>query len=172
MYSKTEQNWALYIFSDRLYSEQFFLTLRCLDNIQIFSIPVKLEFLYFIRECTLRWCIYSETQQNKALYIFCNKLYSEPISFNHGAPRYYLYIFRFAYNLDFCILNERAYGVGVYTPKQSRKGHCIFFLTDYIKRHFLFTLERLDNIQIFFDSLKYRISIFYMREHMELVYIL
>ena len=73
-----------------------------------------------------------------ALYIFSIRLYSEPISFNFGAPRYYLYIFRFAYNLDFCILIERAYGVGVYTPKQTRKGHCIFFLTDYVQRKFAF----------------------------------
>ena len=35
----------------------------------------------------------------------------------------------------------------------------------------LLTLGCLDNIYIFFYLLKYRISVFYMREHTELVYI-
>ena len=30
----------------------------------------------------------------------------------------------------------RAVGVGVYTPKKGRIGHCIFFLTDYIPKNF------------------------------------
>ena len=72
----------------------------------------------------------------------------------------------------FGILNERAYGVGVYTPKQSRIGHCIFFLTDYIQSNFAFTLGGLDNIEVSFYSRIFRISVFYMREHTELVYIL
>ena len=50
-----------------------------------------------------------------ALYIFSNRLYTEPFSFNFGAPRYYL---------------------------------------------------------DFFESGKIRISVFYMRENIELVYIL
>ena len=60
----------------------------------------------------------------------------------------------------------RAYGIGVYTPKQSRIGHCIFFLTDFIQSNSLVnngvTREYLD----IFDSGKIRISVFYMREHM------
>ena len=36
----------------------------------------------------------------------------------------------------------------------------------------LLTLGCLDNIQNIFDSLKYKISVFYMREHMKLVHIL
>ena len=36
----------------------------------------------------------------------------------------------------------------------------------------ILTLGCIDNMDIFFDSLKYRIPVFYMREHMELVYIL
>ena len=58
---------------------------------------------------------YTKSESNKALYIFSNRLYSEPFSFNFGATRYYL---------------------------------------------------------DFFDSRKIRNSIFYMREHIELVYIL
>ena len=50
------------------------------------------------------------------------------------------------------MLHERAYGVRVYTPKQSTIGHCIFFLTDYIQSQFLLTLGRLHIIYIFFDS--------------------
>ena len=42
--------------------------------------------------------------------------------------------------MNFCILDERAYGVGVYTPKQSRIGHSIFFLTDYIQSNFVFNI--------------------------------
>ena len=61
---------------------------------------------------------------------------------------------------------------GVYTPKESRRRHCIFFLTDYIQIHSLLTLGRLDIIKIVFDMPEYSISVFYMREHMELVHIL
>ena len=116
----------------------------------------------------------------------------------------------------------------VYILLNSRKRHCIFFQTDYIQRHFLLTLGRLEIIQIFsihvnlefryftgesilswfifpkteqnkalytfsnriypepfsfnfevpryyldfFNSRKFKISVFYMREHIELVYIL
>ena len=44
-------------------------------------------------------------------------------------------LFSIRLNIEF-ILHERAYGVGVYNPKQSRIGHCIFFLTDYIQNKF------------------------------------
>ena len=70
------------------------------------------------------------------------------------------------------MLHERAYGVGLYTSKQSRIWYCLFFLTDYIQRNFVFNKGCLDNIQIFFNTLKYRISVFHMREHMNLVYTL
>ena len=50
--------------------------------------------------------------------------------------------------------------------------NCIFFLADYIQSHFLLTFGRLDIILIFFNSCKIRISVFYMREHIELVDIL
>ena len=49
-------------------------------------------------------------------------------------------VFPFALIYNFCILHERAYGVGVYTPKKSRIGHCIFFLTDYIQSKFVFDI--------------------------------
>ena len=39
------------------------------------------------------------------------------------------------------MLHDRAYGVGVYTPKQSRIGHCIFSLTDYTQRNFDFNIK-------------------------------
>ena len=48
----------------------------------------------------------------------------------------------------------------------------MFFLTDYIQSHFLLTLGHLDIIEIFFDSRKIRISVFYKKENIELVYIL
>ena len=38
-------------------------------------------------------------------------------------------------------LHERAYYVGVYTLKQSRIGHSIFFLTDYIQRNFVLNIR-------------------------------
>ena len=75
------------------------------------------------------------------MYIFSNRLYSEAFSFNFGVPRYYLYFYRFVKNLNFGSLHERAYGVGVYAPKQSRKGHCIFFLTDYTQSNFVVNIE-------------------------------
>ena len=61
--------------------------------------------------------------------------------------------------------------MGVYTPTQSRIRYCILFLTDYIQSHFLLTLGRPDIIKIFFDSCKFRILVFYIRENIELVYI-
>ena len=106
------------------------------------------------------------------MYFFSNRLYSKKFSLNFGVPRYYLNFFRFASNENFGILHERAYLVGVYTPKQSRIRHCMFFLTDYIQSYFFGMLGRLDIILIFFDSRKIRLSVFYMREHMEFLYIL
>ena len=73
---------------------------------------------------------------------------------------------------NFCILHERAYEVGVYSPKQSRIGHFIFFLTDYIQRNFVLNIGVPKLCFHFFNSGKIRISVFYMRELMELVYIL
>ena len=66
----------------------------------------------------------------------------------------------------------RAYGVGVYTSKQSRIGHCIFFPTDYIQSNFVFNIGVPRLYFDFFDSVKIRISVFYMREPIELVCIL
>ena len=66
----------------------------------------------------------------------------------------------------------RAYCVGIYTPIESRKGHCIFFLTDYIQSNFVFNIGVPRLYLDFFDSGKIRISVFYMREQVELVYIL
>ena len=60
----------------------------------------------------------------------------------------------------------------IYTPKESIKGHCIFSVTDYIQSILLSTMGCLNNIYIFIDFRKIRISVFYMREHTELMYIL
>ena len=49
-------------------------------------------------------------------------------------------IFSIRVKLELNILHERACRVGVYTPKQSRKGHCIFFLTNYIPSNFVFNI--------------------------------
>ena len=51
------------------------------------------------------------------------------------------------------------------------EGIVYFFLQIMFREILLLTLGCLDNILIFFDLLKYRTSVFYMREHMELVYI-
>ena len=74
--------------------------------------------------------------------------------------------------MNFCILHERAYGVGVYTPKQSRIGHCIFFLTDYILSNLVYNIGMPRLHLDFFDSGKIIISVFFMRGDTELVYIL
>ena len=91
--------------------------------------------------------------------------------YNIGVPRLYLY-FWIRVKLEFGILHERAYWVGVYTPKQSRKGHCIFYITDYIQSNFVFNIGVPRSYLDFLDSGKIWISVFYMREHRELVYIL
>ena len=54
--------------------------------------------------------------------------------------------------------------------KKSRIGHCIFFMTDYIQSNFVFNIGVPREYLDFFDSGKIRICVFYMREHMELVY--
>ena len=60
----------------------------------------------------------------------------------------------------------------VYTPKQSRIGHCIFFLTDNINSNFVFNIGVPRQYLDFFDLGNIRISVFYMRDHTELVYVL
>ena len=42
--------------------------------------------------------------------------------------------------LEFGILHERAFWVGVYATKERRIRHCIFLPTDNIPSHFLLTL--------------------------------
>ena len=50
-------------------------------------------------------------------------------------------IFSIRVKLELNILHERACRVGVYTPKQSRKGHGIFILTDCIQSNFAFNIR-------------------------------
>ena len=52
------------------------------------------------------------------------------------------------------------------------KGFVYFILQIIFRAILIFTLGCLDNVLIYFDSCKFRISVFYMREHTELVYIL
>ena len=52
------------------------------------------------------------------------------------------------------------------------KGIVYFFGKILFRATLLLTLGCLDNISIFFNSRKFRISLFHMREHIELVYIL
>ena len=63
----------------------------------------------------------------------------------------------------------RAYGVGAYTPKKSRIGHCIFFLTNYIQSNVVFNIGVPRQYLDIFDSGRIRISVIYIREHIELV---
>ena len=60
----------------------------------------------------------------------------------------------------------------VYILQNSRIGHSIFFLTDYIQQNFVFHIGVPRLYLDFFDSGKIRISVFHMREYFELVYIL
>ena len=55
---------------------------------------------------------------------------------------------------------------------KTKMAFYIFFLTDYIKSNFDFNTGVPKYYLDFFNSLKYRISVFYMREHTELVYVL
>ena len=71
--------------------------------------------------------------------IFSNRLYSDPFSFKFGAPGYYLDFFE-SRKIRISVFYMRAYWVGVYTPNQSRKGHGIFFLTDYIHSKLAFNI--------------------------------
>ena len=59
----------------------------------------------------------------------------------------------------------------VYILQKRVKRGIVYFFRQILFRAILFlTLGCLDNIYIFFDLLKYIISVFYMREHIELVY--
>ena len=60
----------------------------------------------------------------------------------------------------------------VYILQNRVEKSIVYFLWQIIFRAILvLTLECLDNIKLFLDSCKFRISVFYMREHIELVYI-
>ena len=57
----------------------------------------------------------------------------------------------------------------VYTQK-NRICHCIFFLRDYIQSNFVYIIVVPRKYLDFFNSGKIKISVFYMSEHIELVY--
>ena len=116
-----------------------FLTSGCLDNIQMFSIHVKLEFRYFTLESILSWCIYSKTKQNKALYIFSDRLYSQPFSFNCGEPRYYLDFFLIRVKLEFWYFtSESKLSFCIDSKTEQNKGLYIFFNRLYSEPFFFY----------------------------------
>ena len=105
------------------------------------------------------------------MYIFYNRLYSEPFSFKFGAPRYYLYFFD-SHKIRILLFYMIEHIELVYVQQNRvEKGILYFFWEILFRANLLLTLGCLDNINILFDSLKYRIFVFYMRERMELVYI-
>ena len=67
-------------------------------------------------------------------------LYSEQFCFLHWGAKIIFRFISIQVKLDFGILHDRAYCVVVYTTKNSRIGHCIFFLTDYIQSNFAFNI--------------------------------
>ena len=60
----------------------------------------------------------------------------------------------------------------VYILQNKVEKGIYIFMTDYIQSNFDFNIGVPIKYLVFFDSLKYRISVFYWSEHMELVYIL
>ena len=48
----------------------------------------------------------------------------------------------------------------------------MFFLTDFMQSNFVFNINVPIKYSDFFDSGKIRVSVFYMKEHIELVYII
>ena len=114
---------------------------------------------------------YSKTENKKALYIFPNRVYSEPFSFNFGVPRYYVDFFRLR-KIRISVFYMIEHVELVYIPQNKvKKGIVYFFLEIIFRAILLLTLGCLNNIQTFLDPRKFRISLFYMREHSELVYI-
>ena len=127
--------------------------------------------MYFLLESILSWCIQSKTEQNKALYIFSNRLYSEPFSLNFGAPIYYLE-FLDSGKIYILLFYMRDHTELVYIL-QNRVEQCIvyFFLTDYIQRNFVFNIGLSKQYLDFFNSGKIKIFLFDMTEDTELMYI-
>ena len=71
------------------------------------------------------------------------------------------------------VFDMREHILLVYLLQNRVENNIVYFFWQIIFRVImLLTLGCLDNIEIFFDLLKYRISVFYMRERTELVYIL
>ena len=91
--------------------------------------------------------------------------------FNIGVPRQYLDFFNMS-KIRISLFYMRENMELVYTQKRRRNGHCIFFLKDYIQSSFVFNIGVPRKYLDFCNSSKIRISLFYMREHMELVYVL
>ena len=60
----------------------------------------------------------------------------------------------------------------VYIIQNKVEKGIVYFLTDYINRNFAFNIGVPRFNLDFFDSLKYRISVFYNGQHTDLVYIL
>ena len=86
----------VYFFCQIIFREILLLTFGSLDNICIFfnSLKIRISVFYMIEHTEFVYI--PPKMYNKALYIFSNRLYSEPFSFNFGAPRYYLDLFQLA----------------------------------------------------------------------------
>ena len=106
------------------------------------------------------------------MYIFSYRIYSEPFSFNFGATRYYLDFFD-SDRIRISVFYMREHIELLYILlNRVEKGIFYLFWQIIFRAFLLLLLGCPDNIYIFFDLLKYTISVFYMREHIELVYIL
>ena len=86
---------------------------------------------------------------------------------------YNVYIFFYSSKIRISVFYMREHIELVYILQNRVEKGIVYFLWHIKLRTIsLLTLECLDNIYIFFYSRKIRTSVFYMREHIELVYIL
>ena len=112
-----------------------------------------------------------QNRVEKGFVYFSDRLYSETFCFLHRGAQISRF-FSVHVKLAFLYLTlESILNWCIYSKAEQNKTQYIFSNGLY-SDHFLLTLGCLDNIQIFFDSRKIRILVFYIREHIELVYIL
>ena len=150
IYSKTEYKRALYIFTDRLYSEQF-----CFSHwgariiFRFISIHGKLEFLYFTWVSILSWCIYSKTERIGHCTFFLTDYIQSNFVFNIGVPRLYLDFFDSG-KIRISVFYMSKHTVLVYIlQNRVEKGIVYFFWQIIFRAILLLTLGSLDNIKMF-----------------------
>ena len=106
------------------------------------------------------------------VYFFLTDYIQSSFVFNIGVPTEYLDFFDLC-NIRISVFYMRAQTEFVYIlQKRVEKGIVYIFSRSILREILFLTFGCLDNIYIFFYSLKYRISVFYMREHIELMYVL